>query len=185
MPAQQLQGRTHRAACPPDGQALLGAVPGSLACRRRGGRPAGRVDWRPRRGALPRPRPHRRHAVQRHCGGPLLAAAVQGGRAGRRGGAPAGERLGARVHTVVLREQHPPCRKQAARSPASAHPASVHPWPSPRGVQGLPMGGDPGTVWLYRGVITAFAVLTAWPAPCCKCGSQPRRPRQPPRQLCV
>lgn len=33
--------------------------------------------------------------------------------------------------------------------------------------KGLPMGGDPGTVWLYRGVITAFAVLTAWPAPCC------------------
>lgn len=29
------------------------------------------------------------------------------------------------------------------------------------------MDGEPSTVWMYRAVITAFAVLTAWPAPCC------------------
>ncbi|KAL4422801.1 hypothetical protein ABPG75_008998 [Micractinium tetrahymenae] len=33
--------------------------------------------------------------------------------------------------------------------------------------KGLPMDGEPGTVWLYRAIITAFAILTAWPAPCC------------------
>lgn len=29
------------------------------------------------------------------------------------------------------------------------------------------MDGTTGTVWLYRATITAFALLTAWPAPCC------------------
>ncbi|PSC76181.1 MFS general substrate transporter [Micractinium conductrix] len=33
--------------------------------------------------------------------------------------------------------------------------------------KGLPMDGTPGTVWLYRATIAAFALLTAWPAPCC------------------
>ncbi|EFN51219.1 hypothetical protein CHLNCDRAFT_141208 [Chlorella variabilis] len=33
--------------------------------------------------------------------------------------------------------------------------------------KGLPMDGGTEAVWLYRGVITAFALLTAWPAPCC------------------
>ncbi|KAI3430502.1 hypothetical protein D9Q98_005097 [Chlorella vulgaris] len=33
--------------------------------------------------------------------------------------------------------------------------------------KGLPMDGTTGTVWLYRATITAFALLTAWPAPCC------------------
>jgi hypothetical protein len=29
------------------------------------------------------------------------------------------------------------------------------------------MDGGTEAVWLCRGVITAFALLTAWPAPCC------------------
>jgi hypothetical protein len=29
------------------------------------------------------------------------------------------------------------------------------------------MDGGAATVWLYRGVMLAFALLTAWPAPCC------------------
>jgi hypothetical protein len=34
-------------------------------------------------------------------------------------------------------------------------------------VQGLPMDGESSTVWLYRAVILTFALLTAWPGPCC------------------
>ncbi|PRW32866.1 MFS general substrate transporter isoform A [Chlorella sorokiniana] len=31
----------------------------------------------------------------------------------------------------------------------------------------LPMNGDPATVWLYGFIMSAWALLTAWPAPCC------------------
>ena len=39
--------------------------------------------------------------------------------------------------------------------------------PLPRALQGLPMNGEAPTVWLYGAVIALFALLTAWPAPCC------------------
>jgi hypothetical protein len=36
-----------------------------------------------------------------------------------------------------------------------------------RRLQGLPMDGEASTVGIYGAVITLFALLTAWPAPCC------------------
>ena len=36
-----------------------------------------------------------------------------------------------------------------------------------RRLQGLPMNGETSTVGIYGAVIALFALLTAWPAPCC------------------